>query len=596
MVGLLILGWVVAGSSTVFGKGYTFSTFAGQAGVNGTNDGTGSAARFYNPCGVAVDKWGNLRVADTFNDTLRYIMPSGTVTTYAGQPRGQGTNDGSAAKFDWPEGVAVGPDGYTYTADTDNHTVRKTGSPGLRPSTSTLAGQPGVGGTNNGTGNAAQFYLPTGVAVDIFTNVYVADEQNNVIRQITPAGMVTKFAGQMGVAGTNDGLLSPLSAKFNSPHGVAVDTNGTVYVTDSYNHTIRSISKVYWGAVFLGYTVSTLAGQAGVAGTNDGIGTAAQFNYPGGIAVDSSGTLFVTDTMNNTIRKVMRVGTNWVVTTIGGKAGSAGSANGIGKAARFDRPAGIAVDSAGMIYVADEFNDTIRKGTPPSFYLQDTNGIATMWCINSAGILQQYASMGNLGGWKLKAVEDLSTDGRSDFFWQTPDGWVVASLSTPSNTFTGVPMGNLGGWELRGAANIDSDGIPDLIWQNPGGAVVAWLMTSNCTQQGSAGVGNLGAWKFKGAGDINGDGKADLFFQSGMGDAVVWMSQAGGGYQGLGVGNLGAWELRTVADVDSDGVADLLWENPDGWVVVWYLNANGALRNSGGLGNVGAANKIMAVQ
>ena len=590
LVSLFILGWVMAGVGTIQGKGYTFSTLAGQAGVSGTNDGTGSAARFNLPQGVAVDGLGSLRVTDCWNDTLRYITAGGAVTTFAGQARVAGTNDGVAAKFYQPVGVALGPDGYTYTADYNNQTVRKTG--GSPRSTTTLAGQPGVTGTNNGTGNAARFNFPTGIAVDSATNVYVADAINYVIRKITPAGVVTTLAGQMGVAGTNDGSATS-TAKFGEPYGVAVDTNGNIYVTDRLSHTIRKI-KWNFGIPSGFYSVSTLAGQAGVAGTNDGVGTAAHFNLPNGIAVDGTGNLFVADGNNHTIRKMTLVGTNWVVTTIGGLAGSTGSTDGIGKAAKFNIPGGIAVNSKGTIYVTDVSNNTIREGSPPTFYLQDFAGNITMWRVNSAGTLQQFATLG-MGGWKLKAVGDLCTDGRSDFFWQTADGWVVAWLYSPSNTASSVSLGNLSTWGLGAASDVDGDGIPDLIWQNPGGAVVAWLMTSNCTQRGSAGVGNLGAWKFKGAGDVNGDGKADLFFQSGMGDVVVWISQAGGGFQGLGVGNLGAWELRTVADVDGDGVADLIWENPDGWVVVWYLNAGGALRNSGGLGNVGVA-KIMAVQ
>ena len=590
LVGLLLLGWMLAGTGTVFGKGYTFSTLAGLAGVSGTNDGTGNAARFNAPQGVAVDTNGNLRVADSFNDTLRYITPGGAVTTWAGQAGVPGTNDGLVtAKFSIPLGMAIGPDGYTYTADGANNTVRKTGGFPLL-STTTLAGQPGIPGTNNGTGNAAQFNQLSGVAVDSATNVYVADFGNHVIRKITPAGVVTTFAGQMGVAGTNDGLATA-TAKFQHPYGVAVDTDGTVYVTERDNHTIREIQWI-WG---FGYSVSTLAGQAGVAGTNDGVGTAAHFNAPHGIAVDHAGNLFVADAGNAMIRKVTPVGTNWVVTTIGGLAQSYGSTDGIGKAAKFNISGGIAVDSAGMLYVADVVNNTIRKGTPPTFYLQDAAGNVTKWCINSSGVLQQYAGWVSMGGWKLKAVGDLSTDGWSDFFWQTADGWVVAWLSTSSNTFTSVPMGNLGVWGLGAAGDVDGDGIPDLIWQHSSSYVTAWYMNSNCTLRGSTGLGNLGVWKFKGAGDVNGDGKADIFFQSPMGDVVAWMSQAGGGYQGLGVGNLGAWELRTVADLDGDGVADLIWENPGGWVVVWYLNADGTLRNSGGLGNVGAA-KIMAVQ
>ena len=229
------------------------------------------------------------------------------------------------------------------------------------------------------------------------------------------------------------------------------------------------------------------------------------------------------------------------------------------------------------------------------FYLQDTTGNVTLWAVNTQGFLQQYATLGGMGAWNLKAIGDVNCDGKADLFWQMASGWAVAHLSQTNNSYVGVGLGNLGAWALCAVGDVDGDGVPDLIWQHQSGWVVIWYMNTNGTSPGSASLGNLGVWKLKGAGDINGDGKADLIWQSPMGDVVVWMSQSGGGYQGLGVGNLGTWELRAVADVDGDGIADLLWENPSGWVVVWYLNADGTLRAGAGLGNVGTA-KIMAVE
>ena len=174
----------------------------------------------------------------------------------------------------------------------------------------------------------------------------------------------TTLAGNNGY-GSADGTNS--AARFAHPEGAAVDTNGNVYVADTVNHTIREMTPVGTN-----WVVTTLAGLAGSPGSADGTGSAARFNNPGGVAVDSAGNLYVADAGNNTIRKVTPVGTNWVVTTLAGLAGSPGSADGTDSAAQFNQPYGVAVDSAGNVYVADTCNDTIRKVT-----LVGTNWVVT---------------------------------------------------------------------------------------------------------------------------------------------------------------------------------------------------------------------------
>jgi hypothetical protein len=190
--------------------------------------------------------------------------------------------------------------------------------------------------------------------VDGAGNVYVADSNNSTVRKVTPSGLVTTPAGRAGQSGSADGIGA--AARFNNPNSVAVDTATNVYVADTYNHTIRKVTPTR--------LVTTLAGLAGTAGSADGTGNTARFNYPSGVAVDTAGNIYVADTYNNTIRKVTPVGTNWAVTTLGGWAGGFGTADGTGSAARFSNPNGIAVDIAGNVYVADYYLSTIRKGYP----------------------------------------------------------------------------------------------------------------------------------------------------------------------------------------------------------------------------------------
>ncbi len=235
----------------------------------------------------------------------------------------------------------------------------------------TLAGFSGAGSAD-GVGSAAQFSWPFGVAADINGNVYVADTFNNTIRKITPAGVVSTIAGFAGTTGSADGTNS--AARFNSPGALAIDSAGIIYVADIDNGTIRKMTPTGTN-----WVVSTIAGSAGHIGSADGVGTNASFGYPRGVVVDRLGNLFVADTGNSTIRELTPVGPNWVVSTIAGSAGSIGSNDGTNSAAQFNGPSGIALDSATNLYVADKLNDTIRKLTPmgTNWVVRTIAGLAT---------------------------------------------------------------------------------------------------------------------------------------------------------------------------------------------------------------------------
>jgi sugar lactone lactonase YvrE len=213
------------------------TTLAGSAGSSGSTDATGSAARFNGPTGVAVDTNGNVYVADTYNCTIRKITPAGAVTTLAGSPLAFGSVDatGSAARFRYPPGLAVDTSGNVYVADQLNQTIRKITSDGV---VTTLAGFSGSAGAADGTGSAARFSYPSGVAVDGTGNLFVADNNNSIIRKMTPAGVVTTLAGLSGHASTNDGIGNIV--RFKYPNGITIDNAGKLFVADTGNQTIRA--------------------------------------------------------------------------------------------------------------------------------------------------------------------------------------------------------------------------------------------------------------------------------------------------------------------------------------------------------------------
>jgi hypothetical protein len=327
------------------------TTFAGKMSTSGSANGSATTARFYYPVGVSIGSGGTLYVADYGNSMIRKITSAGTVSTLAGTAGSSGSANGtgSAARFDQPFDVAADLNsGLVYVADSGNQLIRKITSAGV---VTTLAGQAVTSGTNNGSGSTVRFNMPTGAAFDVNGNMYIADYGNQVVRKMSPAGVVTSLAGMAGVTGTNNGTGT--AARFNGPVGVAVDGSGNVYVAEYANHAIRKITPAG--------VVTTLAGRPGTYGTNNGTGTAARFTNPVGVAVDTSGTVYVGDYGNNAIRKITPAG---VVTTLAGLVGTAGTNDGVGVAARFNQPSGVAVDGSHYVYVADWGNNCIRKVAP----------------------------------------------------------------------------------------------------------------------------------------------------------------------------------------------------------------------------------------
>ena len=313
------------------------STLAGHAGSLGSSDGTGSAASFKLPTGVVADGAGNVYVADRNNGTIRKVTPQEVVTTIAGLADNYGSTDGtnSAARFNYDVGISIDNAGNLYVADTGNQLIRKITPAGTNWVVTTFAGRAGITGTNDGPATNALFTSPLGVAVDPLTNIFVADWGNSTIRKISMVGtnwVVATFA--RGIA---------------DPEAVAVDRLGNVFVAVHGANVIDKISPAG--------DVSTLAGS-GARGSQDGTGASATFAGPEGVAADILGNVYVTDTGSCTIRKITPGG---VVTTLAGQAGVGGSTDGVLTNALFSNPIGIATDTGGNLYVADYANETIRK-------------------------------------------------------------------------------------------------------------------------------------------------------------------------------------------------------------------------------------------
>lgn len=318
----------------------TTSTLAGS--VMGFADGNGVNAQFKYPQGISIDKFGNIYVADRYNNRVRKVTPSGEVTTIAGNVSSGFINGtGTGATFNQPADVAVDASGNLYVTEIGNHSVRKITAAGL---VTTLAGT-GTAGYLNGTASTAKFNIPFSIQVDRSNNIYVADRYNHRIRMISAVGEVTTYVGSGITTGIN---AQGESASFNNPVGVSIDENSVMYVGDYGNNLVRRVGTQKY--------VTTLAGCF-CGGTDDEDGILAGFKNPFGLAVDKNGDVFVADYNSNRIRRITPDGN---VSTLAG-SGDKGKVNGLKSTSSFNNPTDVAVDNNGNVYVSDYGNHLIRK-------------------------------------------------------------------------------------------------------------------------------------------------------------------------------------------------------------------------------------------
>lgn len=316
-------------------------TYLNTSGSDSTAAALDSLPSFNSPAGIAVDAAGNLYVTDFGNNLIRKITPAGVVSTLAGSGNDGNINAaGILASFNGPTGITIDASGDLFVADAGNNLIREVTSAGV---VTTIAGSDSTGFVN-GLDTASTFYAPTGITIDGSGNLYVADAGNNAIRKITSGGAVSTFAA-------NDTTLNSTAPTFKNPTGVAVDAAGNLYVANYLDNTILKVNPAGAFNIYAG---------TGLQGAANGPVGSATFYYPNSVVLDKAGNLYVSDGVNNLIRKITPAG---VVSTLAG-SGVSGAADSTGTAASFNGPAGLAVDAAGNVYVADSDNNLIRKITP----------------------------------------------------------------------------------------------------------------------------------------------------------------------------------------------------------------------------------------
>lgn len=514
------------------GTDYVFNHLAGATTGPGRADGKGRYAHFLGPAAVTVDASSNVYVADAGNCTIRKVAPDGTVTTLAGVPGVPGADDGPDGRFENPVALALDRAGNLFVADLDNHSIREVTPDGT---ISTFAGKNGVDGTDDGIGQAARFREPTALAFDSRGNLFVVDHASNSIRKITADGTVTTFAGKYGAPLSVDGVGT--EAQFDKPTALAIDREDNLFVLEWESGYIRKVTpdavvstvvpNYYPNRFFYAYGLAVdaadnlyvadtgrsiiqkmipgqgptvFAGTKDIAGTVSGPRAIAQFNWPTGLAIGPTGDIYVADTNNDRIQKIDASG---AVTTLAGSALSPGYMDGAGAWARFNSANDLGVDDKGNLYVPEYRKGAVRKvtpdgvvstlaGTPGNFGYRDGSGRVAQFMILSSIAVDgrgncYLADTGNEVVRKIASDGEVSTlagspgksgyaDGtgaaarfyspqatavdRDGIVYVADDGNHVIRKITPDGTVTTLAGGGLGAADKDG---VGRDAVLDVI-------------------------------------------------------------------------------------------------------------------------------------
>jgi len=385
----------------------TIATVAGNGiAGSGGDGGAATAASLWSPSGIGLDGSGNVYIADTQNYRIRLVAKSsGVITTVAGNGSAGFSGDGlnpQCGGLAYPSGVVVDASGNVYIADWANNRIRKV-TPGSNPTMVTIAGTgtAGFGGDGSNSMNA-QFSGPTGLAIDGSGNLYIADVGNNRIRKITlgTTPVITTVVGN-GTPGFSGDGGNPISAQLAWPNGVAVDSSGNLYISDSLNNRIR---KVVFGAT---PAISTVVGSGTQGFSGDGGNPlSASLSSPTGVAVDGNGNLYIADYGNERIRKVT-FGSNPTITTLAGTGAIAnGAAGGAPTSTPISNPIGIAVDGSGNVYISELGNDRVREVSASTQSLITIAGNGTL-DFSGDGSTATSASLGQPAGLALDSNGNL---------------------------------------------------------------------------------------------------------------------------------------------------------------------------------------------
>ncbi|MFE9680884.1 RICIN domain-containing protein [Streptomyces sp. NPDC006285] len=341
----------------------------GEAGFKGEKEPAASAT-LNRPYGVAVDNTGTLYISDSDNHRVRKVTTDGKISTFAGTGVPGSDGDGGpavAAQLNSPHGLAANSAGDLFVADAENHRIRKITADGK---ISTIAGT----GTaefsgDDGPATAAELNYPHGVVVDSAGTLYVSDSDNHRVRKITTDGKISTFAGT-GVPGSDGDGGPAVAAQLNSPHGLTVNSAGDLFVADAENHRIRKVTP--------DGSISTFAGTGTAGSVEDGGSAAsAQLHLPLGVVVDSTGTLYVSDHNNHRVRKIALDGK--ISTFAGTGTEGSGGDDGPATAAELNYPLGLAVNCVDALYIADYVNNRVRKIASAEMAGLPASGTVVSW-------------------------------------------------------------------------------------------------------------------------------------------------------------------------------------------------------------------------
>jgi uncharacterized protein (TIGR03437 family) len=428
----------------------TINTIAGTGGALFSGDGAAATLAGLNVAvDVSADRAGNLYIVDQFNHRIRKIASNGTITTVAGTGVPGYSGDGAAAvnaQINTPTGVFADTAGNIYIAEPGNQRIRKVNPSGI---ITTIAGNGSKGYSGDGgQATAASLFNAVRVAVDPSGNVVIADQSNHRIRRVTPAGIITTIAGN-GAGTPAAGAFSgdggqATAASLNNPTALAITPAGVIYFADQFNQRIRKIAA--------DGTINTIAGNgtAGFAG-DGGPALAASLNFPGGMALDASGNLYVNDDLNYRTRRISTSGT---ITTVAGNGVQGFSGDGgLATAAELNGNFGATVDAAGNLYIADSTNNRIRE-----VYGAATPGPTP--AITPSGIVPIYSSSTTIqpGSWisiygnnlspgtanwnndfpTILGDTSVTIDGKLAYLWYVSPTQI--NLQAPDDSNTGKPV------------------------------------------------------------------------------------------------------------------------------------------------------------